>query len=77
MNYVVSQGIGSSGPWMVFERRPSGSLRRICSKALPIRASREEVQEDLRKWLEQKGPRRRNENPELGTGGNNSILGGR
>lgn len=54
-DYTVTQGIGSSGPWFVAARRPSGSLRRIVSKALPLRASREESERDLAAWLEKKG----------------------
>lgn len=49
--FVVSQGIGSDGPWMVFEKKPNGSLRRITSRYLPERKTKEEAEEDLKKWL--------------------------
>ena len=59
MIYIISQGIGSDGPWGVYERKPNGSLRRICSRYLPLRPTREESERDLTAWLEkQRGAKR-------------------
>ena len=55
MNTIfVHYGI-SGGQWFAtFTRRHTGSLRRICSKDLPIRKTREEAEADLAKWLERR-----------------------
>lgn len=48
---VISRGIGGgSGPWLVFEVRPNGSLRRVASSALPGRENPEETLHDLDEW---------------------------
>lgn len=50
--YFVSSGI-SGGPqtWCTYTRRPSGSLKRVCSPMLPLRPTRLEALQDLQSWL--------------------------
>ena len=51
--YTVTQGISPKpgAPWFVAEVKPNGSLRRICSKYLPLRETKEESEADLQNWL--------------------------
>ena len=51
--YCVSQGIGlrDGDPWGVYERKPSGALRRIQSTQTPITPSREQAERNLLRWL--------------------------
>ncbi len=51
--FVVTQGIGASpdAPWFTAERRPNGSLRRVCSPALPLCATQREAEDNLLAWL--------------------------
>lgn len=54
-HYFVSTGISGGNPanrkWATYERKPNGSLRRVKSKYLPLRATKEEAEEDLAEWL--------------------------
>ena len=53
--YIVSSGIsGSTGPtsWGTYVRRPTGSLRRVCSIDLPLQPTREKALADLAFWLQ-------------------------
>lgn len=49
--YFVSDGISHGETWMTCVRTPRGSLRRVVSPALPLRATREEAEQDLLRWL--------------------------
>jgi hypothetical protein len=53
--YIISQGInpGSDSKWGVYEVKLNGSLRRICSKFLPLRETKEQSESDLMDWLTQ------------------------
>lgn len=53
--YFVHTGLSKGEYFGTYIRRQSGSLRRIISKALPLRQTREEAESDLRVWLEKKG----------------------
>ncbi len=52
--YFVSDGISAGATWATYRRRPTGSLQRVKSPALPLRESREEAERDLAAWLEAK-----------------------
>ncbi len=43
----VSSGISNGETWMTCRVKPSGSLRRVKSKFLPLRGTKEEAQRDL------------------------------
>lgn len=48
----VGQGIGGpNGSWATYERKANGSLRRVKSKYLPERETKEEAERDLYAWL--------------------------
>lgn len=47
---VISQGIGSDGPWGVYRRKANGSLKRVVSPACPLRGTAEESELDLALW---------------------------
>lgn len=51
--YTVTQGISPKpgAPWFVAEVKPNGNMRRVSSKHLPLRATREEAENDLLKWI--------------------------
>lgn len=49
--YLISDGMSMGTVWMTCVRRPSGSLRRIKSKYLPLRESKDEAEQDLLFWL--------------------------
>lgn len=51
----ISDGISDGKLWGTFERKPNGRLRRIKSKFLPMRPTREEAKADLLTWLAMKG----------------------
>lgn len=53
--YFVSDGISRGQYWFTCYRRQNGSLRRVCSPKLPIRATKEEAERDLAAWREEKG----------------------
>lgn len=46
----VHDGISAGRDWAVYYRKPSGSLRRVKSKRLPVCASREAAQRYLDGW---------------------------
>lgn len=48
--YFVSDGISKGEYWFTCYRRQNGALRRVCSKKLPIRATKEEAERDLDAW---------------------------
>ena len=52
--YIVTQGISPRPDdlWFAAEVKLSGSMRRVSSKYLPLRATREEAEADLVQWLE-------------------------
>ena len=52
---VVSSGISGGNAYMACRVRKSGSLQRIKSKNLPIRNTRNEAQEDLDLYAENRG----------------------
>ncbi len=52
----VSDGISGGTSWATYRRGPSGSLQRVKSPALPLRATRQEAEHDLAVWLEAKHP---------------------
>ena len=49
--YIVTDGWSKGESWFVAVRRPTGSLRRVCSPMLPVRSTRAEVLADLDRWL--------------------------
>ncbi len=49
---IVSTGIGGDG-WATYRRAKNGSLHRVKSPRLPVRATKREAQEDLYDWLHQ------------------------
>lgn len=51
----VGCGLTNGTSWMTFYTKPNGSLRRVNSKFLPIRESREEAQRDLDKYAKERG----------------------
>ena len=51
----VSDGISQGGFFGTFTRKPSGSLRRVVSKALPMRITRVEAEGDLRRYAAKNG----------------------
>ena len=52
IDYFVHQGIGGpAGSWATYTRKANGSLKRVVSKYLPERESREEAERDLYCWL--------------------------
>lgn len=51
----VGCGLTNGSSWMTFYTKPSGSLRRVNSKFLPIRETREEAQRDLDKYAAERG----------------------
>lgn len=50
-NLLVSDGISNGKTWATYQRKPSGSLRRVCSKHLPLRNSRDEAEKDLKVYI--------------------------
>jgi hypothetical protein len=54
---ILSQGIGNT-EWGTFHRKPSGSLARVKSLALPMRFTREEAERDLHEQARRKKWRR-------------------
>lgn len=51
-NLYVGQGIGGpDGQWATYQRKPNGSSRRVVSKFLPLRDSKEDAERDLYVWL--------------------------
>jgi hypothetical protein len=51
----VSDGISGGKTWGTYYRKPSGSLKRLVSKHLPLRTSRAAAEADLRLWLDGEG----------------------
>lgn len=51
----VSSGISSGEHWMTYRVKNSGSLQRVKSKFLPMRATKQEAQEDLDRYAEERG----------------------
>lgn len=47
----ISDGISDGKQWGTFERKPNGSLRRIKSKYLPMRPTKEKAKADLAAYL--------------------------
>jgi hypothetical protein len=45
---LISQAPG--GHWASFRRQPDGTLRRLASPRLPLRATREQAESDLRAY---------------------------
>jgi hypothetical protein len=53
-NLFVSSGISGGEMWATFFRKPSGSLKRVTSKSLPMRCSRQIAQDDLDRYAVKK-----------------------
>lgn len=51
----VSDGISRGRSWGTFYRLPSGSLRRLVRKSLPMRVTRDEAQADLDAYAKEIG----------------------
>lgn len=51
----VSPGLTNGTTWMTCYQRPSGGLRRVKSKFLPLRQTREQAQADLDRWAKERG----------------------
>lgn len=51
----VSSGISGGKAWMSCRVKPSGSLQRVKSKRLSERETKEEAQEDLDRYAEDRG----------------------
>ena len=51
----VSSGISGGDMWGTFFRKPTGSLKRITSKFLPMRRSKQAAQADLDQYAQKKG----------------------
>ena len=54
--YTVTQGINPDpdSKWFTAEVKPNGNMRRVSSKHLPLRETREEAEDDLVLWLARK-----------------------
>jgi hypothetical protein len=50
-HFFVSDGISGGKAWATYTQKPNGALRRVVSKYLPVRASRDQAERDLRIWL--------------------------
>lgn len=51
----VADGISGGKWWATYYRKPSGSLKRLASKFLPLRESRLAAEADLRLWADGAG----------------------
>lgn len=51
----VSPGLTNGSTWMTVYAKPNGSLKRVKSKWLPLRETREEAQADLDRYAEERG----------------------
>jgi hypothetical protein len=49
-NLFVSSGISGGEMWGTFFRKPTGSLKRVTSKSLPMRHSKQIAQDDLDRY---------------------------
>jgi len=49
--YIVTDRACPGQGWAVCFQAPSGQLHRVVSPVLPVRLSRAEAEEDLRRWL--------------------------
>jgi len=56
MFIFVNQGIGKT-QWGTFRRKINESMKRICSKDLPMADTKAEAQISLNRWAEKKGYR--------------------
>jgi len=54
----VSDGISGGRSWATYYRKPSGSLARLKTPRLPLRASRAEAQADLDEYAQRFALRR-------------------
>ncbi len=52
--FIVSDGLSKGKTWATYERKPNGVLRRVVSRYLPARKTREEAEADLDCWLGRK-----------------------
>jgi len=57
----VSDGISHGTTWMTVYQKPSGALKRVVSKFLPLRKTREEAQADLDRFAKARGLERKGE----------------
>ncbi len=57
--YIVSDGISNGATWATYRRRRNGSLQRVKSPHLPLRATREQAEHDLAVYLAEQAPARR------------------
>ena len=51
IDLIVSDGLSGGRAWATYRRKPNGSLARVKSPRLPLRATREEAEHDLDLWL--------------------------
>lgn len=51
----VSPALTNGSTWMTVYAKPNGSLKRVKSKWLPLRETREEAQRDLDRFAEERG----------------------
>lgn len=48
--YIISGGLGGKS-WATYRRKPNGSLHRVVSMHLPVRATQAEAQRDFEHWV--------------------------
>ena len=51
----ISPALTNGSTWMTVYSKENGSLRRVKSKWLPLRETREQAQEDLDRYAEERG----------------------
>ncbi len=57
--YFVDDGISQGRAWATYRRRPTGSLQRVKSPALPLREDKAQAEHDLAVWLAERAPMNR------------------
>jgi hypothetical protein len=48
---VISDGISKGKTWGTYRQLPNGSLKRVVSPQLPLRATKSQAEADLATWL--------------------------
>lgn len=51
----VSPALTNGTTWMTVHQKDNGSLKRVKSKWLPLRGTREQAQADLDRWAKERG----------------------
>ncbi len=54
LDYFVSDGLSNGLCWATYWRAHNGILKRVVSRALPLRLTKAEAERDLARWLERK-----------------------